>query len=314
MLTMPVAPSRSDRSKSWAAAVGVLASIWAFAAAAEAQTLDHLREAGKIKLGYEKDARPFSFEDDTGKPGGYAVALCAVVADELKKELGVPELALEWVALGRDERFEAINSGKADLVCSANSVTLDRRKTVSFSIPIFPSGIGALVRADVPIPLREVLERGRPSDRPIWRGSPAWTVLNQKTFSAVAGTTSETWLKERKQTFKLDATVTTVATYDEGIKSVLDGSTDVLFGDLPILQNAAARSKNTGDLIVLNRHFTYEPQALALPREDEDFRLAVDRALSHYYKSEGFRDFYTKWFGRPDDRTVSFFQQTTLMD
>jgi polar amino acid transport system substrate-binding protein len=112
--------------------------------------------------------------------------------------------------------------------------------------------------------------------------------------------------------FQLDASVTTVATYDEGIRNVLDGSSDVFFGDLPILLDVSARSEESGDLIVLNRHFTYEPLALALARGDEDFRLAVDRALSRLYRSPGFRDFFTEWFGRPDDATVTFFRQTAL--
>jgi polar amino acid transport system substrate-binding protein len=294
--------------------VGALALISASTAVAEAQTLDRIRDAEKIRLGYEKDARPFSFEDDTGKPSGYAVSLCSVVAEELKKELGLADLGLEWVALGRDQRFEAVNAGSADLICSANSVTLERRKIVSFSIPIFPSGIGALVRADVPIPLREFLEKGRPGNRPIWRGSPAWMVLEKKTYTAVADTTGEAWLKDRQMTFKLDATVTNVGSYDEGVQSVLDGSTDVLFGDKPILLDAAARRKDSDDVIVLNRHFTYEPQALALSRQDEDFRLVVDRALSLFYRSEGLLDLFTEWFGEPDDMTMSFFRQTAIPD
>jgi polar amino acid transport system substrate-binding protein len=313
MFAMGLARFGSARSTSWASGIGLLVAVSALAPAAQAQTLDRIRDAGKIRLGYEKDARPFSFENDTGKPGGYAVSLCAAVADELKKELGLSDLAVEWVALGRHERLEAVTSGTADLVCSANSVTLERRKTVSFSIPIFPSGIGALLRADAPVGLREMLEKGRGGDRPIWRGSPAWTVLEKQSFAAVAGTTSEAWLKERIKTFKLDATVATVATYEEGINSVLDGGVDVFFGDRPILLDAASRS-GYGDLVVLNRQFTYEPLALALPREDEDFRLAVDRALSHFYKSEGFRDFYSEWFGRPDEVSVTFFRQSTLPD
>jgi polar amino acid transport system substrate-binding protein len=314
MFAMRIACSGSVHCISWAFGIGLLAAVSVLAPAAQAQTLDRIRDAGKIRLGYEKDARPFSFENDTGKPDGYAVSLCAAVADELKKQLGLSDLAVEWVALGRDERFEAVTSGTADLICSANSVTLDRRQTVSFSIPIFPGGIGALVRADVPIPLREFLERGRPADRPIWRGSPAWVVLEKKTYTAVADTTGEAWLNELKLTFKVDATVTTVATYDEGIKAVLDGSTDVFFGDRPILLDAASRSRDAGNLIVLDRNFTYEPLALALPRGDEDFRLAVDRALSHFYKSDGLRDVYTEWFGRPDEVSVTFFRQSTLPD
>jgi polar amino acid transport system substrate-binding protein len=314
MFVMRIARSGSARFTSWAAGVGVLVAVSVLAPAGHAQTLDRIRDAAKIRLGYEKDARPFSFENDTGEPGGYAVSLCAAVADELKKELGLSDLAVEWAALGRDERFDAVKSGNADIVCSANSVTLERRKTVSFSIPIFPSGIGALLRADAPAGLRDVLETGRGGNRPIWRGSPAWAVLEKQDFAAVAGTTTEAWLKERIKTFRIDATVATVATYEEGLKGVLDGSADVFFGDRPILLEAAARSGVAGDLIVLNRQFTHEPLALALPREDEDFRLAVDRALSHFYKSEGFGAFYEQWFGRPDEVSATFFRQVTLPD
>jgi polar amino acid transport system substrate-binding protein len=315
MLIMRVVPLQSKRSRLWAASVGLFAILSSIApCGVQAQTLDRLKQSGTIKLGYRADARPFSFQDDAGMPGGYAVALCTRVADELKKELGLTELAVQWVALDMDERFTAVNSGDADLVCSANSVTLSRREMVSFSLPIFPSGTGALLRGDAPLALREVLEQGRPAERPIWRGSPARTGLEKKTFAAVAGTTSEAWLKERVKAFKLDASVTTVATYDEGIRNVLDGGSDVFFGDLPILLDASARSEGSGDLVVLNRHFTYEPLALALARGDEDFRLAVDRALSRLYRSPGFRDFFTEWFGRPDDATVTFFRQTALPD
>ena len=311
---MRIARSGSGCITSCAAGFGVMIAVSLLAATAQAQTLERIRDAGKIRLGYEKDARPFSFENDTGKPGGYAVSLCAAVADELKKELGLSDLAVQWAALGRDERFQAVEACNTDLLCSANSVTLERRKTVSFSIPIFPSGIGALLRADAPIGLREVLENGQGGKRPIWRGSPAWTVLEQQNFATVAGTTSEAWLNERIKTFKLDGRVTTVATYEEGIASVLNGSTDVFFGDRPILLDAAARGKDSEALIVLNRHFTYEPLALALSRQDEDFRLAVDRALSHFYKSDGFRDFYSEWFGQPNETIVTFFRQTALPD
>ena len=84
-----------------------------------------------------------------------------------------------------------VEDGAVDLLCGANTVTLTRREIVSFSIPIFPSGTGALLSADAPLALREVLAQGQPASRPIWRGSPARTVLERKTFSAIAGTTSE---------------------------------------------------------------------------------------------------------------------------
>ena len=51
-------------------------------------TLDRVRETGKLVLGYRVDARPFSYQDASGKAIGYSVALCEKVAAEVKAELG----------------------------------------------------------------------------------------------------------------------------------------------------------------------------------------------------------------------------------
>ena len=40
------------------------------AAKASASTLERIKSSGSLKLGYRTDARPFSFQDASGKPGG----------------------------------------------------------------------------------------------------------------------------------------------------------------------------------------------------------------------------------------------------
>ena len=305
----PLRSKKPMASRIWMA---VLAAMLCPVLPAAAGTLDRVKTAGKIVLGYEIDAKPFSYQDEAGKPAGYAVALCQKVADEAKAQLGLPDLAVEWVPVAVDGRFETVKQGKVDLLCGSDSVTLTRRQDVDFSIAIFPGGIGAVLGSDEPAALREILEQGRPSSRPIWRGSPARTILEQKKFSVVAGTTSESWLKDRLNKFELSAEIVPVESYAVGIERVIDGSTDVFFGDLPILLDVSKRSASPGDAVVLSRHFTYEPFALAMPRGDDDFRLLVDRVLSKTYRSEGFRDFFVEWFGPPDESQVSFFQQTAL--
>ena len=305
----------SGRNGRWATiAVSVLAAMAASALSAptQAQTLDRVRTSNALKLGYDPDARPFSFDAEQGKPDGYAVALCNKIADSLRAQLNLSKLDVEWVSLSGDAKTQAIENGTADLVCGAEPVTLTRRQRVSFSIPIFPSGTGALLSTSSPLALREVLQYGEPSSRPVWRGSPARTILEHKTFSSIAGTTSEAWLTDRIKTFQLAAIATPVNNYQQGIERVLDGSSAALFGDMPILMDAAARSSNSGNLIVLQRHFTYEPLGLELARGDEDFRLAVDRALSQTYEAQDFRAFFTTWFGPPDEAIVTFFRQTAL--
>jgi ABC-type amino acid transport substrate-binding protein len=290
-----------------AAAVLPLAAVMP----ASAATLDRVRETGKLTLGYRADARPFSYRDEAGKAAGYSVALCARIADQVKSELGLSALTVEWLPVTIEDRFVAVQQGKADLLCGADTATLTRRKEVTFSIPIFPGGIGAVLRVDSPPGLQDVLSEAPPS-RPIWRGSPARTILEKKTFSVVAGTTSATWLAGRLDHFELTATVAPVESYEAGIRRVLDRGSDVFFGDRAILLDAAKRSPSARDLVVLDRLFTYEPLALTFARSDDDFRLIVDRTLSRLYSSGEFHNVYVTWFGEPDESAVTFFRMSAL--
>jgi polar amino acid transport system substrate-binding protein len=284
----------------------------ASALSAPATTWDRVKETTRLTLGYRTDAQPFSYKDASGAPAGYSVTLCQQIADQMKVALGLPKLTVEWVPVTLADRFSAVAQGKIDLMCGADSVTLTRRKEVAFSIPIFRSGIGAVVRADAPVALREILAEGKPPPHPVWRASPARTLLEKKTFSVVAGTSSESWLAGRLSEFQLDATVVPVGSYEAGFQRVIDGTSDVFFGDGPILLVTAKRSPSAEDLIVLNRLFTDEPLALVLARGDEDLRLAVDRTLSRLFRSNDFPDVYAKWFGKPDRDALRFFRSSAL--
>jgi putrescine:ornithine antiporter len=279
-------------------------------AAAESATLNRIRTAGKLVLGYRTDARPFAFRDASGSAAGYSIDLCKSIAEQVKAELGVATLSAEWVPVTLEDRFAAVRDGKVDLLCGADSVTLGRRKDVAFSIPIFPGGIGAMLRSDASFRLKEVLSKGR-SAGPFWRASPA-QILEQQTFSVVKGTTSERWLTSRSNELQIDARIVPVDSYDAGVQRVLDRSTGVFFADRAILLDAAKRNPSARSLVVLDRHFTVEPFALALARGDEDFRLLVDRTLSRVFASDGFRALYAKWFGEFDDYARTFFQMNTM--
>ena len=291
-------------------ATALLATTLLPVAAASADTLDRIRESGKLMLGYRTDARPFSYMDASGNPAGYAIALCESVSGAVKTESGASTLAVQWVPVTVEDRFAAVRDSKVDLLCGPDTETLERRKEVAFSIPVFQGGIGAIVRADAPLPLREVLS-GQPPSGPTWRGSPA-RILDQKTFSAVAGTRSESWLNEKVTEFQIAANVMAVDSYEAGITSVLDGAASAFFADRAILVDAAQSSASADGLLVIERLFTHEPIALALGRNEDNFRLVVDRALSKLYASPEFETLYLKWFGQPDDATKAFFRMSAL--
>ena len=315
---------RGHRTRFLASALGTL--IVTLTVAAEAQTprmkpttqtgtttLERIKTAGKIRLGYLSDARPYSYKDESGNPAGFSVAVCQKLADAVSAQPNVAGVKVEWVELTLADRFNAVKEGKVDLLCGADTETLSRRQDVDFSIPVFPGGIGALLRTDAPSRLREILN-GRPQSSPTWRAS-AGALLQAQKFAVVSGTTSESWLNSKLKEFNLTAIVVPVQSFDEGIKAVHDRHADVFFTDRAVLLDATKRN-STGDLarwwVVLDRYFTYETLRLALQRGDEDFRLAVDRGLSNLYRSGDLVSEYTKDFGAPDDKAKTFYQWITL--
>ena len=140
------------------------------------------------------------------------------------------------------------------------------------------------------------------------------TLLEQQTFAVVANTRAFDWLRERAAAFDIDAKIIPVDSYEAGVQSLIDGTTDVLFGDRAILLEAAKRNAAAHDLTLLDRRFTNEPVALVLARGDEDFRLVVDQKLSQTIRSDAFRSLYARWFGEFDQASARFFRDTVLPD
>ncbi len=64
-----------------------------------------------------------------------------------------------------------------------------------------------------------------------------------------------------------------------------------------------------------NTYLSMEPYALAMRRGDEDFRLAVDRALSQIYRSGAIVPIFNKTFGdkaRPSQILQTLFSVSAL--
>src|SRR3954470_11256760 len=311
--TMQPANSRKHKVRIATVAITFLSIVvqpYAHAATEAAGTLDRVRQTGKLTFGYNPDARPFSYRDESGNAAGFAVALCQKIAEQVKADLAGKDITVEWVPV---TGLSEVQQGKIDLLCAAQSETLTKRKDVAFSIPIFPGGVGAIVRSDSSRRLREVLTGGEPSSHPIWRASPA-KFLEKQIFSVVAGTPTQKWLAERMATFQIAADVVPVDSYDAGVKHVLEGTANVFFGERPMLIEFAKRNPSARKLLVLERTFAPEPVALALKRGDEDFRLTVDRALSKLFSSADIGALYEQWFGKSGKDALVFFRQSALPD
>ena len=244
--------------------------------AATAGTLDRIGQEKAIRFANREDARPFSYKDKLGEPAGFMVDLCRAVAKKLAEQLNLPSLNAAYVSVTAADRFEAITQQKADILCEPTSVTLSRREQVDFSIPTFLDGAGLMVRTDGPKNLRD---------------------LAGKKIGVLAGTTTEEALRNTLKEAKITGDVVAAKTHGEGLALLDEGKVSAYFGDRSILLFLIKDSKAPEKLRLADDYLTVEPYALALPRGDSDFRLAVDRALSHIYRSGEIVSVFERTFG-----------------
>lgn len=310
-LSRSVTRRRSQRASVAISAIATLVLLLSAASASHAQTLERVRSAGQLNLGYRADARPFSYWDESKAAAGYSVELCGKVADAVKAELGLPELKVEMVTVGNHERFLAVKQKRIDLLCGASTVTLSRRKEVSFSIPVFLGGIAAGLRKDAPAELRAALAGEAPQYR---TRESLRTALENRTVSVRLGTTAETWVDAEVKALNIDAAIEPAGLHGDAIAAVRSRQADVLFGDRPILLDETQRGPGAGEVVILDRYFTYEPIALALERGDEEFRLLVDRTLSGLYRSGEIAAIYKKHFGEPNEIALALFSRAAIPD
>ena len=224
-----------------------------------------------------------------GAVEGYGAALCERIAARVKSQLGLSQLAVDWVPVHARQRARAPWRAATPTCCARPSnATLERRKTLSFSMPVFAGGIRAVVRNDVAPQRCATCSKRNPAQRNVWRGSPALTLLEKTRFATVAGTSSEKWLAGKVASFKLNTATVSVPDYASGIKFLLERKIDVFLAERDVVLAAMDDKRAARSCVVLNRQLTHEPLALALPRGDEDFRLLVDTALSAAYNSPEF--------------------------
>jgi polar amino acid transport system substrate-binding protein len=185
-----------------------------------------------------------------------------------------------------------------DLLCGADTVTLGRRETVSFTVPVFLTGISAVLSANAPRYLNEVIA-GQAAQAP--SRAAVLQAIRHKTFGARSGTTAETWLSAYVARFGGTAEVVAVDDHADGIAGVASGALDAYFADRALLLGQLQTVENPDQFVVSDRLFSFEPYAIALPRGDEDLRLVADRTLSHFFASPDYAPFFQGYFGTPDE-------------
>lgn len=263
---------------------------------ATADTLAKIKDSGMISIGIRQDAKPFSFIDGAGHAAGYSVQVCDAVTKAVQQQLGLAELKVEYKLVTAENRFQLLQDGTVDLDCGVTTYTLGRLADVDFSLLIFATGADMMVRRDAVI-------AGLPD-------------LGGKTVGVLAGSTGEHEMNQLLAASGLTATVTPLPTYTDMLASLETEEVDAVFGDRALLLEARARALDPAALKVLGNKYSYEPYALALRRDDNAFRQAVDAALARLYRTDQIVKIHELWFGPvgDDPETAALYRLLGLPD
>jgi ABC-type amino acid transport substrate-binding protein len=121
------------------AAAGLAAAC--FATSAVADKLDDIIASGTLRCAVVLDFPPMGSRDADNNPVGFDVDYC----NDLAAALGV---TAEIVETPFPDRIPALVSGRADVGVASTSDTLERAKTIGFSIPYFAFTNVVLTRED----------------------------------------------------------------------------------------------------------------------------------------------------------------------
>lgn len=277
------------------AAFAVAAALGSASVANAGPVLDRIQSSGQITLGYRESSPPFSSVDPgTGQPAGYAVDLCLRIADDIKTQLGRSDISVQWVPVTAENRFDKVagtDSPQVDIECGNSTITIARQKLVNFSYMTFITG-GALMTLDKS-PIHVLAD------------------LAGKKVSVVKGTTTENELQARLADAGIKAEIVPVADHSEGVKLLEKKKVSAHAADQLILIGLALEDANRGKFALAPELFSYEPYGFAIPRGDDDFRLAVNTTLARLYRTGQIQTYYNKWFGnwggRPSALLIAMF-------
>lgn len=242
-------------------------------------TLSRVRETRSITLGVRDAARPFSYLNDQKQPVGYSVDLCLAAVEDLRRELKLPELKVNYKVVSGAERIPKLLAQEIDLECGSTTNTKARQETVDFSYTIFVAGMRVLIPKNTKVDNIKDLQGLQVA---VSKGT-----TSEKLFNQIQGTEVQLQLQ-------------TYASNAEAYKALKDGKARAFPQDDSLLMGMAANDKALDSLVLSRFALSVEPYAIMMRKNDAALQASVDRTLHRLYKSGEINTIYKKWFDTED--------------
>lgn len=257
-----------------------IASLFSNAQAAELTgTLKKIKDSGTIVLGHRDSSIPFSYLADGSKPIGFSVDIANAIIDEVKKELRLPAIKVQYNLVTSQTRIPLVQNGTVDVECGSTTNNVERQQQVAFTNGFFKIGTRLLTKKT--------------------SGIKDFPDLAGKNLVTTAGTTSERLIKKLNEEKKLGLNIISAKDHGESFLMLESGRAVAFMMDDVLLAGEMAKAKNPGDWAIVGTPQSFEIYGCMVRKDDPAFKAVADRALVNFYKSGRVNASYTKWFLQP---------------
>lgn len=262
-----------------AIAVLSVAAVDIRAGQAASQTLEKIKEVGKIGFGYREASIPFAYLGADQKPTGLSIDLCSAVADKIRSKLQRPELSSEYVAVNASNRIPLLQNGTIDIECGSTTNTAERQNQVSFSVATYVAS-------------------------PRWLVSTASAItepneLEGKTIVVTQGSLNLGVALKIIADQKLKLTIVQAKDHAESLLMLSTGRAAAWFEDDILIAGLAANAPDPKAFRMLAATYAPTYYGLMTRREDPEFKAIVDSVIKEKMASGEFNRLYSKWFESP---------------
>jgi general L-amino acid transport system substrate-binding protein len=227
--------------------IGLAAFVAAAVQPATAQTLDVIRDRGKLICGINPALPGFAARDQEGAWRGFDVDFCRAVAAAIFNDAG----KVEFKALSNAERLTALKNSDIDLLSRNTTWTMARETAlgINFAAVTYYDGQGFLVRSS--LKAESALE------------------LGGKSICVQTGTTTEAnladYFRGKKLTYQLNA----FPSADEALAAYNDGRCDAFTTDTSALFAERLKLAKPDEHVILPDIISKEPLSPAVRQGDD---------------------------------------------
>ena len=228
-------------------------------------TLKKARDTKTFTIGHREASFPFAFYDDQKKPTGFAVELCTRIAEAVKEELKMPDMAIRYLPVNAQTRIPLLTNGTIDIECGSTTNNLARQQQVDFTYSFYVTG-GRLL-ASKASKIKEVED------------------LNGKVAGVAPGTSNERTIKALIEQLKLNVRLVSVRDHAEGMLALETNRIDAYVHDEVGQFALLAKSTQRDRFEVVGRLLSFDPYGLMIRRDDSAFKYVANRTLAKIYRS-----------------------------